>query len=362
MSFFQNFILFLSPIFGLVIGSFLNVVIYRTEKNLTFKGRSFCPKCKKQLLWYDNIPLLSFLLLKGKCRFCQKKISLKYPLLEFICGLFFLLIAYFVFNNFLNNFFNHFFSISGFYSLFYKNFNKITSFSDASFLIKIFEIIFLWILFSTLLSIFIYDLKHLLIPDAYTIFGIAIVLLFNFISDIFFFATILVKNNNDLILRVADFSNRNLAKFSLPDVSSFLGFSSEEFRSKAIHLKSLFSSSETMVDGFSNLVGGGHPYFSLFLEGRMGQGLVAGLLLAGFFFFLVHVSNETWMGKGDIKIAFLMGIFLGLNKTFFAAMLAFEIGAIFGISLILLKKARMKTALPFGPFLIIGTVLALFLR
>lgn len=81
-------------IFGLCVGSFLNVLIWRLndEKAPKFwQGRSLCPKCKHQLNWKDNIPLLSFLLLNGRCRFCHKKISWQYPLVELLTGLVFLL-------------------------------------------------------------------------------------------------------------------------------------------------------------------------------------------------------------------------------------------------------------------------------
>ena len=83
--------------FGSFIGSFLNVVIYRTYYNKPFaRGRSYCPKCKKQIRWYDNIPILSFLILKGKCRDCGKKISVQYPIVEFAAGLLFALSFYYV--------------------------------------------------------------------------------------------------------------------------------------------------------------------------------------------------------------------------------------------------------------------------
>ncbi len=87
-------IIFFTLIFtlGLIVGSFLNVLIYRLPRNLQFiKGRSFCPNCKKRINLYDNIPLLSFILLRGKCRNCGKKISLRYPLVELITGGIFLL-------------------------------------------------------------------------------------------------------------------------------------------------------------------------------------------------------------------------------------------------------------------------------
>jgi len=70
-------------ILGSAVGSFLNVVLYRLHEGKFFwKGRSFCPKCGKQIAWYDNIPILSFLMLRGKCRHCRKSISWQYPLIE----------------------------------------------------------------------------------------------------------------------------------------------------------------------------------------------------------------------------------------------------------------------------------------
>ena len=85
---------------GICLGSFANVCIYRLPKNKqTITGRSFCPKCKKTIRWFDNIPLISFLLLNGKCRKCHKPISLRYFIVELITGIGFLLI-YLNFNNY----------------------------------------------------------------------------------------------------------------------------------------------------------------------------------------------------------------------------------------------------------------------
>lgn len=75
-------------IFGSLIGSFLNVVIYRVPRNQSVvHPRSSCPSCKHKISWYENIPILSYLVLRGKCRECKTKISLKYPLIELIVGL-----------------------------------------------------------------------------------------------------------------------------------------------------------------------------------------------------------------------------------------------------------------------------------
>ena len=75
-------------IFGAMIGSFLNVVILRlpAKKDLVYK-RSACPKCNAQLKWYHNVPIISFLVLRGKCAFCGDRISWRYPLIELFTGL-----------------------------------------------------------------------------------------------------------------------------------------------------------------------------------------------------------------------------------------------------------------------------------
>lgn len=75
-------------IYGIVIGSFLNVCIYRIPlKESVVSNRSHCMKCGKQIKWYDLIPLVSYLLLGGKCRYCKDRISVQYPLIEFFNGL-----------------------------------------------------------------------------------------------------------------------------------------------------------------------------------------------------------------------------------------------------------------------------------
>jgi leader peptidase (prepilin peptidase)/N-methyltransferase len=79
-----------------------------------------------------------------------------------------------------------------------------------------------------------------------------------------------------------------------------------------------------------------------------------------FFYLFVYFSKETWMGGGDAKLAFGMGLFLGPTNTFVAILLASWIGAIYGITLMILKKAGRKTEIPFGPFLVLGTLISLF--
>jgi prepilin signal peptidase PulO-like enzyme (type II secretory pathway) len=128
-------------ILGLAVGSFLNCVIYRLETGESFlKGRSYCPHCKHILSWKDLIPIFSFLILKGKCRYCRRPISLQYPLVEFFTGILFVLF------------------------LIYGGRTSI-------------DLIFYWVLTCFLIIIFVYDLKHYLIPDKIIYPAIAIAFL-----------------------------------------------------------------------------------------------------------------------------------------------------------------------------------------
>lgn len=82
-------------VLGLIFGSFYNVLIYRLPRNVSIIfPSSHCPKCKAPIKWYDNIPLISYIILKGRCRNCGKKISLQYPLVELTSGLLAILCYY----------------------------------------------------------------------------------------------------------------------------------------------------------------------------------------------------------------------------------------------------------------------------
>lgn len=118
--------------YGLLIGSFLNVCIYRIprEENIAFPS-SHCPNCNTNLKWYDNIPLLSYIILKGKCRYCDTNISSQYPMIELLNAIIYLL-------------------------LFYK-FNLSIDF------------IFYALIASTLIVVTIIDLKEMIIPDSLVI-------------------------------------------------------------------------------------------------------------------------------------------------------------------------------------------------
>jgi len=112
-------------IFGLFIGSFLNVLVDRIPRLETvIKGRSHCEFCKKELKWFDLIPVLSFLSTRGKCRYCRKTLSLLYPTIEITTGAMFALTYLFVIFNFQFSIFNlsyYLFVISSFIVIFFTD-------------------------------------------------------------------------------------------------------------------------------------------------------------------------------------------------------------------------------------------------
>ncbi len=138
---------------GAIIGSFLNVVVLRYNTGGGFRDRSRCFSCGKELKWYDLVPVLSFLFLKGRCRCCKSKISFQYPLVELLTGL-----------------------------IFAAAFWQILSFRVSSDIFSIFYFLFSidLIVLSLLIVIAVYDIKHKIIPDSLVfLFGVlALVKLF----------------------------------------------------------------------------------------------------------------------------------------------------------------------------------------
>jgi leader peptidase (prepilin peptidase) / N-methyltransferase len=145
-------------ILGLCFGSFINVLIYRLPLDLSLSGRSYCPKCKKKISWYDNIPLISFLLLKGKCRQCRSPISLQYPLIELLTGLLFVT-TFFLLTNFGLDLRFQIYDLRFWATIIYS----------------------FWII-SAFLAIFIIDLKHQIIPDQLIYSSLLVVSFFEIIN------------------------------------------------------------------------------------------------------------------------------------------------------------------------------------
>lgn len=247
--------LFFIFLIGLFIGSFLNVLADRLSKEESItKGRSHCDKCKKTLKWHDLIPLLSFIFLKGKCRYCRSPLSFYYPIVELTTGIMFAGVFLFVGGANIN-------------------------------FIMIINIIYYLLIVSSLIVIFFADLKYGIIPDK------------------IIFPAILVS-----------------------------------------FLFSLFTAKESFEVGFVN-----------HLLSAVGAGL--------FFLLLFLITKGRGMGFGDVKFAFLMGLILGFPNIIVALYVAFLTGAIVGIILIIWRKKRMVgTSIPFGPFLVLGTLAAIFFR
>jgi len=243
-------------ILGLIIGSFLNVVVYRLRVAQNLWGRSYCPNCKEKIAWYDNIPLLSFILLKFQCRRCKKKISWQYPLVELFTGIVFALISwkFFVVNDF------------------------------STFLPTLY---YLGIV-SFLIAILVYDWLYMEIPS-----------LVLWISGIW-----------------------------------ALGFSIYFDIANYEKINSIFQSG----------------VFS---------GILAAVIAFLFFFSLVYFSKEKWMGMGDALLVIFLGLFLGWPEILLALFLAFNIGALFSVGLLIFRRKTLKSQIPFGPFLVLGSILTL---
>lgn len=142
--------IFIIFIFGLFIGSFLNVLGDRIPKGKSpIKGRSHCDNCKKTLKWYDLIPLLSFIMLKGKCRYCKTSLSFYYPIVEFTTGTIFVVVTLFVLSSFEFSIFNFQFLIN----------SQLLNFQ------LLMSLIYYLFIVSSLIVIFFADLKYGIIPD-----------------------------------------------------------------------------------------------------------------------------------------------------------------------------------------------------
>jgi len=234
-----------SAFVGLVIGSFLNVCIHRLPKGESIvRPPSCCPACGIPIRWYDNVPIVSFLLLKGRCRGCRSRISWRYPLVEALTGSLFLL----------------------------------TVFRFGLSVRSIFLLIFIC---GLVVATFI-DLDHEIIPHAVTLPGIPLGLIASLITR--------------------DPSPRDAAAGAL--------------------------------------VGAGLVYLvAVYAE--------------------VAFQRES-MGGGDINLLAMIGAFLGWRQALLAFFLAVGAGACLSLLLIATGVLSRKDRIPFGPFLALGAVVALF--
>jgi leader peptidase (prepilin peptidase) / N-methyltransferase len=265
---------------GLFIGSFLNVLADRLPNGKSILGRSHCEYCKHTLGIKDLFPLLSFLLLKGKCRYCRKKLSVQYPLSEVFTGVMFVL-TYILVN------LKFFLGIVNLPTLLMGNlFIVLTSVPFTSFMIILY--VFALTITSVFIVIFLADLRHGIIPDKMLLVGI-----------------------------IATITYLLFINYHIPfEISQLFPI-----------LNHLFSA------------------------------------LGSFLFFLVIylLTRGKGIGFGDVKFGFLMGLILGFPDVMLGIYIAFLTGGIVAIILVLWKKKRMKSEVPFGPFLVLGTYVSFFL-
>jgi len=263
------FVGFFILVSGLIIGSFINALQYRIQIGQKNTGRSYCPKCKHTLAWYDLLPVISWVMLLGKCRYCHKKISIQYPLIELITGFLFVAVGL----------------VSG---LGPKINDALFGFQPISNNLLI-KYIVLLVLLLTITSIFILLALH----DAKT----------SYILSYYAYTGIILS----FVYHLVEYAG----KWQLIDLLDYL-----------------------------------YPY------------ILSGVIPALFFFSLYLVSKGKWMGAGDAELALFIGIFLGSVLTPVAFYIAFIVGSIYGVGKIMMKKSQMKSALPFGPFLIAGCFFA----
>jgi leader peptidase (prepilin peptidase)/N-methyltransferase len=241
-----------SLVFGTLIGSFLNVVIWRLPKNMGLGGRSQCPKCKHQLRSFELLPLLSYVSSNGKCRNCGKPISIRYLLIEGLTGLLFV-IAWLVYQ------------------------------PDFGHPLQWILFIKALVVISAAIVIFAIDYEHFLILDkVLLVVGIMI----------------LALNGGIDMLSASSFAN------------------------------------------------------SLLVSGAIGAAI------GGAIFYLL--SYFSLMGEGDAKFIILLAFIFGYAQTGILLLVAFWLGLVVSLFLLLSKKAGLKTALPFGTFLSVAAVLMVF--
>jgi len=273
-------------VFGLAIGSFFNVVLWRYQpefsllKTSNLRGRSHCPYCQCVLRWFELVPLVSFIFQKGRCRRCGHPLSWQYPLVESAGGLIFAGVPLF-FNFFFHQ--NNWFFFIGQAPFWY------------------YGLVFLWIMvFLSWLLLTMIDLKHFIIPNGLNLFlgmlGVGIAVIVHFFHDY------------------------------------------------------LWPFREYFVQQYALI-------FSLFGQNILMGHLLGALIAFLFFLFVYLVTRGRAMGLGDVKLALALGLVLGWPDIGLTIMLAFILGGIAGLFLLLRHKTTMKGRLPFGPFLVIGSLL-----
>jgi leader peptidase (prepilin peptidase) / N-methyltransferase len=284
-------------IFGLLFGSFLNVCISRLPRHESIvKPGSHCPQCGNPIRWYDNIPLLSWILLRGRCRDCKRSISWRYPIVELSVGLLF---ARELGGQIYQSYWFSFVNDDG-----PRNWGIFFQYAAPHFGIAILGFL--------LIGLMVMDWQTLLLPDAFTLTGIAIGLFLTFIR-----AAFLGPTEDQVVL-----SNHHITLTSPGGVTDH---------------------------GNVFLTGPEHLIF-----GRIAAICGAALILLLVRWLYKAIRHREGMGLGDVKLLAMIAAFLG----FWPAVLALFFGVLaataYAIVLLIRGKAAAASKLAFGSFLCIG--------
>ncbi|MDQ3955235.1 MAG: prepilin peptidase [Actinomycetota bacterium] len=300
-------------VFGLILGSFGTVLSYRVPLGESIMGRSHCPSCGHMVTWVENFPVFSWVLLRGKCRHCGNRISPRYPVTELLTGVLFALAAL-----------KFGFTLE---TLAYG--------------------LFFWLL----VVLTVIDFEHHKLPDA---------LVFPLIAG----GVLLLVAAAAVDGRFGRWSPLAWVASAVVLLEIFLVFD----------FKRLFSKREETPEPDPRVRWEGLIFVAVWagllvwsaIEGTttsLSGAAVGAALFSGLFFGIVYIK-PAGMGAGDIKLAIALGVFCGFlgapKIVIVAAFLAFLIGGVLSGVLMMLGKAGRKTALPFGPFLALGTTVAIF--
>ncbi|MES2393274.1 MAG: prepilin peptidase [Acidobacteriota bacterium] len=293
---------------GLLFGSFLNVCISRLPYHESIvKPRSHCPRCLATIAWYDNIPLLSFLLLRAKCRSCKSTIPWRYPLVELATGLWFLNQA-FGFTLFWNltHLDSHLpFALSP--AMKAMDSTAILSFSTNSLALAILGFL--------LIGLLVMDWQTHTLPDAFTLTGTALGFIFTCAQSLFLF-----PHEGEVLL----------------------------------HGRNPLTSPGNVTDA-GNVILTGTEHLIL---GRLLAIALAFLLLFTLRAIYKAIRHRDGLGLGDAKLLAMLAAFLGFWPAILALFIGVILASIYAVSLLIRRRADSATHLPLGTFISIGGLIA----
>jgi leader peptidase (prepilin peptidase)/N-methyltransferase len=286
---------------GLLLGSFLNVCISRlpAHKSLS-KPRSHCPKCLATIRWYDNVPLLSWILLRARCRVCKMPISWRYPAVELTFGVWASLCMFRVLSSL------------GFLDSLLGVVRRYHSYPVAFIWIDSIGIAILGFL---LIGLLVMDWQTHTLPDAFTLTGIAIGFVLICCQAVF-----LGPHQDEMLLQ-----GRN----------------------------PLTSPGNVTDRGNVILTGPEHLVLGRLLAVVLAGGI---LFLIGYIYH--HLRHRDGLGVGDAKLAAMIAAFLGFWPAVLALFLGFVLCSVYALTLMARGKATLRKRLPLGTFLCIGGLVA----